>query len=729
MEIVRCSPTPRVTALALFLILLLCRSSFSQTVPIVPPVGDELGANTIGGICCRVPDTPSETTSGAPGSFVYDGGQTAGPDGGVVNFPTGSGDWKTVTTSYGQFRLQTLADRWPDNYSSYKGYERVGVDDTVNLASLPPLSRVARTSAPSVVEVVGDRCLRRLSNAPSDGKKGQWQMATSPSAGFFVSDRIVLTEAAAIKQIVGNPAGGWGDPPYPVSPESCAELRAASPEDEFEEGAGPFIHLFDGRWASGTVTASNDAVVLIELERVTSDKDLLVSEWETWDPSSAPKALPLAPDGVTSGTVLTIHHPDKSRSIGGWHLTTGPVVDCDQLQAKHPTNIPGGTWFALDVHTESGSYGAPVLNAEGFVVGVVIDGTRPDDWICESEKYRGKNNLGILSSFLADPPYLSSALSVDEIRLLVASATSDLSITPPTENPSWPGAPANLASANYQVIDWGDDFTESGFPVSELSTEAFDVATQATVMFSRLSGCPSCDEALRTDDFNVNCICTGVALTNHLIATNAPCVPGLSLGAESTFQTYYGQIVNAQLVGKSSIDGVSYRGDPLKGDVALLRTTQRMDLTPVELADSAQLQEFDPVITVGHPAVMLRSGPFVTSVGSAIGRNSGYEGEAFYRLPSAPGASGSAVFNLEGKVLGIIGQGQLAYVAERDVLVEPKYGKSALEIDTNDLKIDLPPSPFGLSDKVAIWRGYTSMGAPSNYIRTLIDNWAPGEID
>ena len=201
MKVIRCSPTSRVPVLASFLILLLCRSSFSQTVPIVPPVGDELGPNTIGGICCRLPDTPSTTTSGAPGSFVYDGGQTTGPDGGVVNFPTGSGDWKTVTTSYGQFRLQTLADRWPDNYTSYKGYERVGIDDTVNLASLPPLSRVARTSAPSVVEVVGDRCLRRLSNPPSDGKKGGWQMATSPSAGFFVSDRIVLTEAAAIKEI------------------------------------------------------------------------------------------------------------------------------------------------------------------------------------------------------------------------------------------------------------------------------------------------------------------------------------------------------------------------------------------------------------------------------------------------------------------------------------------------------------------------------------------------
>ena len=80
-------------------------------------------------------------------------------------------------------------------------------------------------------------------------------------------------------------------------------------------------------------------------------------------------------------------------------------------------------------------------------------------------------------------------------------------------------------------------------------------------------------------------------------------------------------------------------------------------------------------------------------------------------------------------MLGIIGQGQLAYVAERDALVEPKYGKAALEIDTNDLKIDLPPSPFKVSDKVAIWQGYTSMGAPSNYIRTLVDNWAPGEID
>ena len=53
-------------------------------------------------------------TTGAPGSFVYNGGGTTDNKGNVVCFDAGSGSWKAVTTEYGQFRMQTLADQWPD---------------------------------------------------------------------------------------------------------------------------------------------------------------------------------------------------------------------------------------------------------------------------------------------------------------------------------------------------------------------------------------------------------------------------------------------------------------------------------------------------------------------------------------------------------------------------------------------------------------------------------------
>ncbi len=49
-----------------------------------------------------------------PGSFIYDGGGATDINNDVTCFAVGDGDWKTVTTSYGQFKKQSLADKWPD---------------------------------------------------------------------------------------------------------------------------------------------------------------------------------------------------------------------------------------------------------------------------------------------------------------------------------------------------------------------------------------------------------------------------------------------------------------------------------------------------------------------------------------------------------------------------------------------------------------------------------------
>ena len=154
-------------------------------------------------------------------------------------------------------------------------------------------------------------------------------------------------------------------------------------------------------------------------------------------------------------------------------------------------------------------------------------------------------------------------------------------------------------------------------------------------------------------------MCTGFAVTNNLIVTNDHCVPALNLGDKTTFRSFYGQDVEAELIGTSRIDGVGtdIHGrdyDPVhKGDVALLRTKQRMDLTPVKLGDSDLLQQYDPVLSVGHPAIMARTGPFVTTVGHVLGLNVQYPKNLQYQLPASKGASGSGVFNLDGEVIGI----------------------------------------------------------------------------
>ena len=163
-----------------------------------------------------------------------------------------------------------------------------------------------------------------------------------------------------------------------------------------------------------------------------------------------------------------------------------------------------------------------------------------------------------------------------------------------------------------------DSFTVSGFPVAALNSTAIYIARQATVAFIRETGCPTCDENRLNLNFNVPCICTGFAVTETLIITNDHCVTELALGANTTFRTYFGHDVEAELIGKTSIDGETIMNSRYyeifggivkegvltgghRGDVALLRTKQKMQLTPLKIVDSSLLKPWDPLITVGHP--------------------------------------------------------------------------------------------------------------------------------
>ena len=98
-----------------------------------------------------------------------------------------------------------------------------------------------------------------------------------------------------------------------------------------------------------------------------------------------------------------------------------------------------------------------------------------------------------------------------------------------------------------------------------------------------------------------------------------------------------------------------------RGDVALLRTDQEMNLEPIQFADSSLLVRREPLITVGHPALMLRSGPYVTSGGAFIGLNMDERSTLHYTLPAAPGASGSGVFDLNGRLVGQLAYGSTGY--------------------------------------------------------------------
>ena len=163
------------------------------------------------------------------------------------------------------------------------------------------------------------------------------------------------------------------------------------------------------------------------------------------------------------------------------------------------------------------------------------------------------------------------------------------------------------------------------------------------------------------------------------------------------------------------------------GDVALLRTTQAMQfITPLKFGDSSVLQPWEPLITIGHPSTMARTGPWVTGVGSFLGADYFTRTSQAYNLPAQRGASGSAVVNLKGELVGQIANGGVAAVAEKSAVLPVKYNLFAVELEVDLLETS--PAPYSRYPGIPI-SSQVSNGAPSNYIKELIDKWAPGELN
>ena len=135
-------------------------------LPAPPPSPDGGGTRPPGAPPPPVPGTggPMVCAEGpgpgtVAGGFIYAGGGASDLNGDVTCFSASDADWKVVTTRHGQFKRQTLADKWPDgeffvdeqgrrmqSYNTYEGFRRHPVKDDVQLATLDPLGRVARSS-------------------------------------------------------------------------------------------------------------------------------------------------------------------------------------------------------------------------------------------------------------------------------------------------------------------------------------------------------------------------------------------------------------------------------------------------------------------------------------------------------------------------------------------------------------------------------------------------------
>ena len=65
---------------------------------------------------------------------------------------------------------------------------------------------------------------------------------------------------------------------------------------------------------------------------------------------------------------------------------------------------------------------------------------------------------------------------------------------------------------------------------------------------------------------------------------------------------------------------------------------------------------------------------------------------------------------------------------EMNTTLIKNYGRLALTIMTEPFFLNLNPAPFEVSPYVPVARGKSTGGAPSNYIRTMVEKWAPGEL-
>ena len=660
---------------------------------------------------------------------------------------------KEECNEYGCFKIFTEMDNWIDGTikkgewfspSGYTGYESMPeVNDNIPFASLNAIEKSSRSAAASVVSVMADRCIYKR-DAPRSPKV---LMVTHRYTGFFIDKNHIVTTSKISENFEFQENNNWTVFGDPISTVPCKEIPERNYPNGTDikppiQGEGVFIQLFNGNWGLGTIVHTSGDLSIVKVEKYTDNFESVAYSWDEWNNYNQT----INPLAVANSTVIKdldaviIHNTRAGSTRGGWHTTLSNLSNCPQNDTRNNS-------FYLDVYSDQGSFGSPVVDDFGYVIGVTIGFENATKSTCSTVEFSSnRNSLGPLSSFLADDLTITNVLNSRELSNIIDEYSAISENFSPIENPiiidiAWPKNALTISEIRVERIDWGNDFTESGFPKPELESSAIDIAKQGTLIFLRKVGCIQCEEKEKDLDFSGVCACTGFAVTNDLIVTNDHCVSEMSIGDRATFKTYFGQLVDAKLIGKSSIDGDGSHNDFYreitgfdgayslhKGDVALFRSSQILELEPLVLGNSSNLKQYDPLISVGHPGIMVRTGPYVVSVGSFIGKNTWANSEIYYNLPSKAGNSGSGVFNLEGEVIGQLAYESKYYKAEEASIVYSKYGLVATELRHNQPRGTSRPQPWSLTSKIDVTKGSASSGAPSNYIKELIELWAPGEL-
>lgn len=126
---------------------------------------------------------------------------------------------------------------------------------------------------------------------------------------------------------------------------------------------------------------------------------------------------------------------------------------------------------------------------------------------------------------------------------------------------------------------------------------------------------------------------------NGLILTNAHVIEGFD--SSMSVRTYDGTVIQASILARSE--------DLFERDIAILKAQGDLgNVKVLEFAPTGSLNESDVLFNIGHPAIF---GDWVIKGGGYMGE---YTGDLIIDMPGSVGDSGSPLFNMNGRVVGII---------------------------------------------------------------------------
>ena len=178
--------------------------------------------------------------------------------------------------------------------------------------------------------------------------------------------------------------------------------------------------------------------------------------------------------------------------------------------------------------------------------------------------------------------------------------------------------------------------------------------------------------------------------TGHIV-TNEHVVEG---NETVTIRLLNGQRFDAHVLGQNKTP-----------DVALLKIEppHEIRITPLTLGSSANLTETDTLISIGHPGI---TGYWITTIGGfkrfsyVISTDGTKSTEMITTVPGKQGSSGSPVFDINGKVVGLVYAGQSITPEE-----------------------DYPPKPSLLAIKQYIIPRSLQLAVTIENVMTYINEW------